>query len=306
MDKNLTYWDPLGEKITPDTFRLQTQKLIDRAEQYKKNPAQIGRNRMLCIGIGVAVMATYVSMWGFTGYWIHISFLGFLPLFIYLAIISAFQQNFILFLMCRQQEWIYNPDHDKERYNKLKEYYPDIFECGHSQQVEDQIWGSIAQQRIDFWNCAFTYTTGSGKSSRTQDHSVFIVKLSKKLPIECTLMRKGYLSFAKSKYKTESEEFNTLFYIKVHHEGPDTQMHLMNILSPSVQVRLIQMAKELPLDGITFKENTLAIDFEDELWKPKYTNFYKEVVVDKRDMDDFNAVIKKMTELPGEMIQFMD
>lgn len=301
------YWDPLHETIHSDSFQLETRKLLTKMEQYKKNPYVIKRNRLFTILIWIFIVGAYIYQWGFMGPFIHVLVLSGIPFLIYTSLIHDFQQNFILFLMSQEHGWAYKPHEDESRIEKGKKIYPDIFDAGHSPQVEDQVWGTVgSSNQTDFWNCSFTYTTGSGKSRTTHHHTIFILRLPAKLPIELTLFRKGLLSFSGSKYKTESEEFNKIFLIRVQNENTDSEMQVMKLLSPSVQVRLIQMAREFPLDGIVCKADTFALDFNNHIWKPRYTNFFNKVEIDRRDTADFTHLVEKMTQIPREMLQFMD
>ncbi|CAN5188298.1 hypothetical protein BH09PAT2_BH09PAT2_05250 [soil metagenome] len=302
-----TFWDPIGDTIQDNSFDQQNQEVIRHVDEYKGNPRKIKKNLVIRTLFGIVITGIYIAFWGFNRLFIYVGVLSFMPLILSIGEIRAAQQNFILFLMCQAQAWVYNPKHDQARYDRLKNVYPDIFACGHSQEIEDQIWGSIQSSKlIDFWSGIFYYETGSGKSRRRYHHTLFAVKLFKQLPLEFTVFRKGLISFNNGDYKMESEEFNKLFFIEVKNKGPDTEMLLFKILSPSVQVRLIQLAHEYTLAGINFKNETMIVDFEREVWIPKYTNFFKKVVVDPRDTNDFIELLKKMTAVPIDMLQFMD
>lgn len=306
MEKIDKYWDPIGEKIKQDDYFFQTMPLLQKAEGYKKNPYRIRRNRDLLIIFPIIFIIILIAKFG-TGDIFNIVLFSFTPLLIYLGMIYSFQQNFILYLMCFENDWIYAPEKDSSRFERLKNAYPMIFNQGHSQTIEDQIWGAVGEKKIDsFWTCSFTFTTGSGKHRRTHDHSIFMLRMYKKLPLDFCINKKGLISILSNGYKTESEEFNNLFDIKIENEKSDTKLLLLKILSPSVQVRLIELANEFPLDKIGFYGDTMILDFKEHIWNPKYTNFFNKVEVDDRDKTLFLSQIKTMTTTPIEVLQFID
>lgn len=309
--KDDSYWDPLGDKIGKDTFTSQTQPLLQEAEQHKKNPHQIKRNLYLLLLLAFSVAILIIFFYGFSESSVKFMIFAFIlactPLAVYYGKIKNFQQNFILFLMCQENNWIYNPDHDPTRYNQLRSKHPDFFKHGYSQQIEDQIWGSINNDKpIQFWGCLFVYQTGSGKSTKIHEKSIFILRLLKRLPFGFTLNKKSILSVFNDEYKTESEQFNRLFQVKVKDKQPNSRLLLLKILSPSVQMRLIQFADDYPLESIGFHENIMIVAFDGELWKPNYTNFFTEVKVDSRDKDYFYSLLKFMIAMPTEMLKFID
>lgn len=301
------YWDPIGTHITKDSFQLHTEKLLEQVEKYRRNPHALARNRILffCLGVGVSLFC--VIFFHFGQGTIVLSIFSFAPLIIYLSIVHGLQQNLILFLLCQEHGWVYNPDEDGERFKELMMAYPEVFQVGHSQEIEDQIWGSFGtNMSVPFWFSAFTYTTGSGKHKTTHHHTLLAFKLQKKLPLAFSLYKKFPLSFIPSDYKTESEEFNRLFRIKVHPPQPVNKVLLLSLLSPSIQVRLINFAEKFPLAQVAFYHDCMILDFRSELWHSRYTDFFREATVDPRDTTTFISVIQDASAIPLEMLSFID
>ena len=308
METTADYWDPLGENIRKDTFNLHSQKLIQKAEEYKKHPYRLKRNKYLLLLLAAAIIIGYIVLSKFFyRELITVIIFSLAPLFIYSGIINGFPQNFILFLMCQENGWVYDPHDGSNRLSKLNSVFPDFFNQGHSQKIEDQIWGFINKDRTThFWHTTFTYVTGSGKSRQTHKHNIFMLRIYKKVPINFHIGKKGLISIFGNDLKTESEEFNKLFNIQVDDIKPDTKLQLLKILSPSVQVRLIQLANKFPLDKVGFYGDTMVLDFHDEIWKSRYTDFFKEIKVDERDKSYFNKLVQTMISIPMEMLQFID
>jgi hypothetical protein len=158
---------------------------------------------------------------------------------------------------------------------------------------------------VRFWSCAFNYITGSGKSSTTHYHSIVLLQLFKPVPINFDLKRKSILSFS-GNIKTESEEFNKLFEIKSKINNSQNKLLLLKILSPSIQVRLIEIANDLPIAQIGFYKNSMILDFDEDIWKFYYTDFFKRVQVDDRDKEFINNLFKEITATPIEMLHYID
>lgn len=307
MDNVQTYWDPFNETIRSDTYSLHTQKLVEKAESYQRNPFSIKRNLYLLLLLGIMINVVCFALFRFESAILQVFIVSFVPVSIYYAIIRSFQENFILFLMSQQNNWVYNPDRDPKRYDKCRIFYPNFFDVGHSQNIEDQLWGTLwGEKPISFWNCTFHYVTGSGKHQQSHNHTIVILRLYKAVPVNFDLRRIILLNLTGSDYKTESEEFNRIFSISMQSNRPDSKLQLLKVLSPSVQVRLIQLASLFPLAKIGFSGSQMILDFNGLIWKCKHTNFFKEVKVDARDTEHFKSLLTTMTAIPVEMLQYID
>jgi hypothetical protein len=302
-----TYWDPLGEKISTDTYKIQTQKLVEKTKWYRDNPFELKRNQLLFIFIPLCIALVYFLIFRFEGSIIPMIIFAFAPVLLYRSSIQSLQENMILFLMTQENNWVYLPDIDSDRYDKYQHLYPSYFNVGHSQYIEDQIWGTIPTNKpTQFWNCSFTYETGSGKSRQTHHHNIFILHLYKPVPVNFDLKKKSALSLGGNNFKTESEEFNRTFSIQMDSDNPDSKLQLLRVLSPSVQVRLTEIATTFRIAQIGFYGTRMILDFKDDLWNFKYTNFFKEVRVDERDTEYFKNLLLMLTQIPIEMLHYID
>ncbi|MDO8609697.1 MAG: hypothetical protein Q7R95_04060 [bacterium] len=309
MDISKTYWDPINDIIHQDTYLIQGKVLENRAQKYQDNPYLIKRNLflMLIFPMGVLVMLICFPQYLFNKNSLSIIIVSLLPLYFYYMSIINLQNDLILKLLCGENEWVYNPQEDMERIEKLTVYYPYIFGKGRARNICDQIWGKLHDVKpIDFWRGSYTYTEGSGKSSHTYHKAIFILRLIKSIPKSFTLENANILSGFIADIKTESEEFNSIFHIKAESNKLDSKVHILKILSPSVQVRLIQFAQAFDVETIHFQDYSMTIVFKYELWRPQFTNFFKDVVLDDRDKEIFYSSLKEMSKLPSEMLQFID
>lgn len=310
MENSQNYWDPLGEVVNESRYSIHNQKLQEKEAWYRNHPFSIKRNFFLFLLLGLVISAITIYFSGFEDLPVQILIFSFVPLVVYYSSIKSFEQNFILFLMTSKNKWVYYAGSESDRYKKLEELYSNYFTIGRSHYIEDQIWGTISfnNRPVNFWSCAFTYTTGSGKSSQTHHHSIVIVQLYKPLPISFDLQRKRALSLTSNRLKTESEEFNRTFTIKNNTEVADSKMQILKVLSPSIQVRLLQLANTFPVhvNQIGFHNDQMILDFDAEIWSFRYTNFFQEVSIDERDKEYFTAFLNEMTAIPAEMLQYID
>jgi Protein of unknown function (DUF3137) len=217
------------------------------------------------------------------------------------------QEQFLLYLFCEKNGWPYNPARDTDRPLAFATLMPQIFGIGHDQAFNEQLWGIIkhGDKNTSFWSCQFNYVVGSGKQSRDYEEYVFIFRLDNPLLVNFMLVRAGILSMFEEQIKTESEDFNKMFQIVVNNKDLNSKTQIINILSPSVQTRLIDFAKKYKTKKIEFRDNMMVIVLGNKLWKTKYTNFFKHVSIDQRDEDAFYSSLTDMVELPTEMVQFI-
>lgn len=300
-------WDPAGEKITGNAFDIQKRVLLGKAANYKNDPSLIIKYLTILIILPIAVFLWRVHYLGDRLSW-DLIILSTIPVIFFYQSIIHLQGDLILFLLCQDNHWEFNPDEDPDRLQKVSFVYPNIFLKGRDQKVADQIWGNLQNNNktTDFWRCTFQYTVGSGKSSQTFKRAVFILKLNKKIPVSFSLEKAGFLSQFGEDIRTESEEFNKRFKIVRDDKDEMVKTQIIGILSPSVQVRLINFADMVSIETIRFQNDVMIIVFEKEIWKSVFTNFFKKVVIDEKDKSLFFESLKNMAELPSEMIQFID
>jgi hypothetical protein len=151
----------------------------------------------------------------------------------------------------------------------------------------------------------FHFTTGSGRSQQLHTEDTFIFQLPNPIPVNFSLAKAGIFREFEEHIKTESEEFNKTYRIISDNNDENTQMQIIKILSPSVQTRMIDFSKKYKDPYIYFCNNVLAIVFNGEMLKGKYTNFFRKVDIDQRDEDRLDTAILDMAELPSEMVQFI-
>lgn len=305
-----SFWDPLNENIKTDSFQPEQQSVVKQTEKYQHNPNLIKRN--LCFAGLVPVISLILLIF----FWETLKALAdpriflctFIPLILYYQGIRLLQEKLLLYLLCQGNGWSYNPEETPARTQKFIQKYPDIFAQGREQSIDEQIWGSANKPyQIEFWRCTFKYRVGHGRYSHINNRAVFALKLNQSLNVNYTMLRVvNFWEEFQTEIKTESEEFNKKFKVVADKHDSTTEAKVLKVLSPSVQVRFIEFSKKYKLNRIYFEDDIMLIEFIENVWKTKYTNFLKKVAIDKRDVEHFSETLKDMMALPSEMIQYMD
>jgi hypothetical protein len=309
--------DPLNEPIFSTSFAEEQQKLTNKIENLQMFPhLPLMLFSLFCIiPVVVLLFMTIAKQFSF-----ELLFVTFIPAVSYYFYIKSLERDLETFLLCKRNNWAFNPNYDIKRPKRMAQYFPDVFNRGHSASFDNQIWGSVNTKKENaFWSCMFSYIVGEGRGSSYYEQQVLIVELDKKLPMNFVLFRYGFRLLESVKIneltnretmhrdlETESEEFNKLFKIKYTEKSLDSKREIISVLSPSVQVRLIDFAKQYSLDCITFQNNCMIVLFSSEIWKAKHTNFFKNVMIDDRDVKRFDELMKQIIALPAEMIRFLD
>lgn len=305
-----SFWDPLNENIKADSFQTEQQSVINQTEKYQKNPNLIKRNLIFAGLVPIIGVVLLILFWETLQSLAdpRIFLCTFIPLILYYQGIRLLQEKLLLYLLSREEGWAYNPEESSTSTQKLIQKYPKIFDQGRNQKVGQQIWGSINRPyKIEFWRCTFWYTVGHGRYSHTNKRPVFALKLNRPVNVNYTMLRVvNFWEEFQTEIKTESEEFNKKFKVVADKYDSTTKTQILKVLSPSVQVRFIEFSKKYKLNRIYFEDDIMLIEFIENVWKTKYTNFLKKVEVDKRDVEHFSETLKDMMALPSEMIQYMD
>lgn len=310
----VTVWDPFGDSVSSLSFVSQQKLLVDKLQKYRQNPGIFKKNLQLLTALPIVIIVIVILL-AFPNNigmvlnrgTVSIIIFSFFPLIFYRRFVIRFQDDLILYLLCENNHWIFNPAVDNNRFQLLQRVFPAVFNVGRSQMITDQIWGAFqAQEKVGFWRSTFTYTVGSGKNSHTYIKAVFVLRLSRQLPVSFKLSKAGLFSSFEDVVKTESADFNKLFQISSDQKDEAAKMQIIKILSPSVQVRLIDFIKNINFEAIYFQNNTITIIFPDEIWRPVYTNFFNQIAVDARDEALFMESLKQMVELPTEVINYID
>jgi len=298
------FWDPLNQNIDISTYIAEQTDLANKLQGYRDKPYRLKVHLafLILLPITVAILILFLRPVD-----IGLAMYTFIPFITYRLHILNIEGEFILFLLCEKNMWPYNPNKDINRPIGFADLLPGIFNYGSDRNFEEQIWGTIqgSNNKTSFWRGVFHFTTGYGRSQRLYTEDTFIFQLSDPIPVNFSLAKAGIFGESEKHIETESEEFNKAYRIISDNNDEGTQMQIIKILSPSVQTRMIDFSKKYTDPNIYFCNNLLAIVFNKEVLEGKYTNFFRKVGIDQRDVDRLNTAILDMAELRSEMVQFI-
>lgn len=300
-----SFWDPLHDEITVNSFTTNTQKLENKVNDIRIHPTIFILKSLLqlVIAVGISAVSLYFQIYSYLPYAISV-----LIIISYYLGIKKKQEEVIFFLVCEENHWAYNPDKDTSRADRLAVAFNDIFQKGYDRYVSDQIWGNVENNnhQSPFWRCDFTYTEGSGKSTHTYNEAVLATQCEKAIPINFSLQHAGFFERLGETIKTESDEFNKQFLIIAGDSSVHTKEAIMRVLSPSVQVRLIEFSKQYPLTLVSFNDDIMTLKFSQQIWQPKYTSIFNLMKIDPQDVTNFNNVLHNIVAIPAEMMQYIE
>jgi hypothetical protein len=222
-------------------------------------------------------------------------------------------------MIANRQGWHYCPAESHERWLRFAEAYPEIFQKGNKDQnLQDEFWGITEGQghKADFWSGIFEYvieTEGDkGRKNRQTKHcNVFALRLSKVLKCDFCLRPESLGAkirnwFTRKEIDTESADFNRNFAVYYNGKKVEEELEIIKTLSPSVQMRLIEMKEQFGKFTLLFRRDVVLISFNGRLLKRMRTNFFRQVAVDTRDSEALTERLKSVLEVSADIARFLD
>jgi len=324
-------WDPLGQEIDPEIFNEINQKVQKKIDRYIASPKTTIRNLLIASIPGIIVLGFFIL--SFNGIFEQIGntpdsetipnifsriniqwvFFAFFPAILYWAYVSNFQRDSIKLLVAQKKGWLYNSGQSQKRWLAFNEILPEIFnKSGYGQQIEDEFWGTINNR--DFYASNFRYIKGRGKHKKTYYSNIMSLKLPNKNIANFQLKStKAYLwspferFLGPKKLATESVEFNNNFTVLYNDDEEVAQdLEITKTLSPAVQEALVKFKAKAQIESIIFREGVLTFQFYGRLLPKIYTNFFKDMKLDERDMNAVEDKILKIIEIGDGIIKYLD
>ncbi len=328
-------WDPLHETIEPETFVMINQSVQKKIDRFIANPKIVIRNLLIASIPGMIVLGFYIFSFDgifeqigtiqtpdtdgtnkvqeFSGLNIQWIFFAFFPAGLYWAYVSNFQRDSIKLMVAQKKGWLYNSGQSFKRWQKFAKRFPEFFnKSGHAQQMEDQFWGKVEDK--DFYAANFKFITGNGKNKQTHYYNVVALKLPIKNIADFQLKNKKPYTwrpfegiFGPKKIQTESVDFNNNFSVLYQDSKEINQdLEITKTLSPVVQEALVRFKKEAQIESILFRDGILFFQFYGRLLPKIYTNFFKDMKLDDRDMNAVESKILKIIEIGKGIIKYLD
>lgn len=325
--QNQNFWDPAGDNVFRGVFDGDKEKLKKVFERYKASPRTPLRNLLLLsIPILLEVILIYlfpeiisILASGDDGDGLYVLFMPFMPALWYIYKIYKLQRDLVKMIIADENNWIYSPSERRERWNKLLNIYPEFLQKGNeNQNIQDEFWGKFDgdKQDTDFWSGVFEYTVvtrgSKGRKNRTKHYkTLFALKLNKKLSADFRLepetsINRFFSFLRKKEINTESAKFNKFFAFYYNGEKADKEIEIIKILSPAVQVRLLDLVNQDSKFGIMFRDETVFFMFSGKLIKKMHTNFFKKVELDFRDQEVIQKRLHTMLEISSEIVPYLD
>ena len=323
LNKTRSVWDPAHEKINHFALERAQEKLNKKYEKYKKNPRLPLKNLLLlCIPIFIEIilLILFPSIFAFLNNSdsdsdsLEILVLPFLPAIAYYTKILFLQRDLIKLIIAKENNWLYSPDESPSHWRSMVNLYPEFFRKGNKKQnLQDEFWGKFNDQRytVDFWTGIFEYTVKSRKKNIKFKETLFALHLNKKLKTDLrlvpeTTMNRFWNFFRKNEINTESAEFNQTFATFYAGTKLEKEMDIIRILTPAVQVKLLDLKKSVGQFSILFRGETLLFAYKGPLLSKMHTNFFKKVEVDPRDREAIRKRLNDILDISSDIIQYLD
>jgi hypothetical protein len=321
-----TFWDATNG-LNLSRIKTNSLEIFSKYEKLKQDPKIISRQKRngLIIGILgtiVSLALTPIMLMGADGDGFQLILFGIIISWAYYGGVVSYYKNLAIDLVkaqiAKENHWLYDPEHDGAKWRQLSQYFPEIFQKGNkSQYVEDQFWGvfdkNSKQTHFNTGRFSYTIESGSGKnrSSKTYHNHYFIFAIPKNLKSRFHLYPENFGNrisnfFSKKEINTESIEFNKTFAFSYDGQKGDKALHIVKTLSPAIQEKLINLAKEKKDTQILFAHNTITFCFQGYmLTKPK-TDFQKELKLAPEDKKIIEDQMDFLIEISTEMSRFLD
>lgn len=211
--------------------------------------------------------------------------------------------------------WLYDFKPNLEKAISLNSKYPSVFSGDKIVSVDDEFYGikKVKEKKYFFKSGLYTYKikTGSGRKKKyVTKHKHYIwITLNKKLDVEFSLtpeIANGIFNNNSKELNLESQEFNKIFKFQYRGKKSEMQYRIVKILSPAVQLGLIQLAKRNSTFKFLFTNDALVFSFDGELNKKFYTKIYSYRGVLKEDIHTIDALINEVLNLSIDITKYLD
>lgn len=305
-EANKNYWDP-SQHLDINAISLRSRKILGQVNFLKENPNHPSKQlkRWLLIGIIIGIIvAFFIPIFGIL---IAIS-----PYFIVTLYFKNLSRDLLKIQLANKYNWLYDPTPNIERYNLLKTHYPEIFKRGNqAQKIDDQFWGvnKIRQKEYFFHSGVFYYSVKNRKNTTNHTTHYLFIRLEKELKSEFLLSpeKKSIFNIFRSKeINTESEEFNKLFAFSYNGKKDDHALEIVKSLSPAVQTKLIEMARQKGPFHVQFSKKTILFLFDGLLLPKIQTNLFKTVNINSNDAKKVEKEISSLIDVGTSVVKYLN
>lgn len=306
-------------------------ELRARMEEYLENPGKFKRTLWALFSIPllttIIAVVFFDTVWPFLGAHrsgTNMAFLLLLPFgipYIYIRWVYSIQTDMIKQEVADVNGWLYSPNRDRQRGKKFNRRFGNLFkqQGGSSATLEDEFWGhyQAARQPVHFWSGLFHYQVVSHSSSNNKRNVKHYTWTAFALPlneaVKTTFMIRAHPKFlrwlqwsrTKVNVNTASSMFNRMFNVYRNGIEETDEISIMKVLSPAVQVRLIDLYNNEGEFAFLFDTHSIAFVFRGRLLKKMKTDFFSSVELDERDRTMIQDRLNHVLSIAGDILPFL-
>ena len=301
LPKKDSLWDITGNI---DTFlaKKHCQRLAWQYELIQKNPAKVRRRlRKFNLLFIPAIPLAFIPMIG------PFILIGTLIISVVAwGAVRGIKVDIAKYAIAKERGWLYDPGVNYEKGKLLSKEVSELFANGNKKYAEDQLWGAVKTKKslIPFYAGEYSYSQGSGKNEHTYYQHFFSFKLAKPLPVQFKLSPEHGSFFGLGKGKeidVESIAFNKKFAFYYKGSKEEQSPKILKILTPSVQVHLMELTKKKKGVAVLFKNNAVTFRFANKLLRMPKSKILRDGKVSQKDIDVFNKYINSCTQIAEEL-----
>ncbi|MFT4261263.1 MAG: DUF3137 domain-containing protein [Candidatus Woesearchaeota archaeon] len=240
-------WDPTGAKLDIKKFEKNLEEIFKKERFHKKHFYKILVGTILL----TVVISVLLTLYDGSGNLAEVYFMAVItPIIVVIFFIGSLRnlkKGLMKAKLAKEKGWVFEPKENSSLYSFYLGSFPKLFNMGNCfRSLQNVIWGKT-NNGVPFVVGDFNYAVrrSSGKrttTTRYTDH-FFAVKLNTPLSTNFYLGPKNMGSklknlFTKKNIQTESIDFNERFYFCYENKDSETQMNIMNVLSPGVLEQL--------------------------------------------------------------------
>ncbi len=315
------FWD-CADSINLNLVKNNCANIQAKYSKLEQNPKLISKQFLIAYIIGIigTSLGIFLLTEGIGG---DFSIVIIILSWIYAGVLHQTYKklaiDIIKLQIAKTKNWIYDPKEDYQKWNKIKNIYPELFDKGNKNRyLEDQFWGKTQFKNKEFYfhSGLFSYDVESrdskGRRHTTTYKKNFIALYTpKKINSRFYIYPENLFSqignlFTKKEIETESNEFNKSFAFSYNGSKVDNNMEIIRTLSPSVQEKLVELKNRKKSVSVLFSGNVVTFMFEGILFKKLHTNFRKSLEIDQKDIEFIDKELQDVVDISTEMMQYLD
>jgi len=309
---NSVKWDPVESNLDSLKNIVVDESLEDNVStlfEYPYTPT-IKFIFLLIPGLILSSISAFLFLKG--DMYMSIQFGSFAVLYLmvspilYLLRLERLKSDCVRLFIVKTRKWIYNDQKDIERWEKLYENFPEIFEVKEVDFqgfMKHQFWGNYKNEN-------FFFGVNSGRY-------IFAFKFNLESSIGFFLQGKSKKDITKglsknSEVQTEFIKFNEAFDVRFAEklgfikDNDLFQMDVMKSLTPKVQEILLKFYKEFDDERILFRKGVIIFSFKGIFTPTLHSKFFPKFNVNKKDIQEFDKRLDIMIKTKNEIVRYMN